>query len=267
MKFGFIGCGNMGGALLAAVVKTVGGNHVYASDPNEEKLAQCKLFYHCHVGDTESLVENCDYLFLGVKPQIYPALFEELAPLLALRSKTPPTLISMAAGISVSAVEQLARCDTPIIRIMPNTPVLVEEGMILYTYNNRVTKKILEGFLSAMIKAGTLDEIAEDKIDAASALSGCGPAFVYMFAEALADGAIQCGLPREKALLYAAQTLHGASKLMMESDKTPGELRDAVCSPGGTTIEGVRALEGNGFHESAMQAITAAYKRTLELKK
>ena len=265
--FGFIGCGNMGGALLEAVAKTVGGDNVYASDPNTEKLALCQRAYGCKIGNLANLVSNCDYLFLGVKPQIYPTLFEELAPLLATRNGNLPTLISMAAGVSVAAVENMAKCTPPVIRIMPNTPVSVGEGMILYTYNTAVTKELLDGFLNAMVKAGTLDEIDEEKIDAASALSGCGPAFVYMFAEALADGAIQCGLPREKALLYAAQTLHGASKLVMESDKTPGELRDAVCSPGGTTLEGVRALEGNGFHESAMQAITAAYKRTLELKK
>ena len=115
--------------------------------------------------------------------------------------------------------------------------------------------------------AGKLDPIPEDKIDAASALSGCGPAFVYMFAEALSDGAVECGLPRDKAMLYAAQTLLGAAKLLKESGKHPGALKDAVCSPGGTTIAGVHALEDGAFRASTMNAVKRAYERTLELKK
>ena len=114
----------------------------------------------------------------------------------------------------------------------------------------------------------TVEELLkEDKIDAASALSGCGPAFVFMFAEALADGAVECGLPRDRAMLYASQTLLGAAKLMLESGKHPGELKDAVCSPGGTTIAGVHSIENGGLRSCAMDAVNASYRRTLELKK
>ena len=154
----------------------------------------------------------------------------------------------------------------PIIRIMPNTPVAVGEGMILYDANEWVTSEMLDAFSHALSKAGRLDRLPEGSIDAASALSGCGPAFVYLFSESLADGAVECGLSREKANLYAAQTLYGAAKLLLESGKHPGELKDAVCSPGGTTIAGVHALEEGSFRAATMSAVNAAYQKTLKLK-
>ena len=266
VKFGFIGCGNMGGALLEAVAKSVDASCIYICDQSAEKLS-----YYCeklgvHQASTDDLIAVCDYIFLGVKPQMFADLFDTLRPMLAKRQNAL-TLITMAAGVSVGAVETMSGIACGIIRIMPNTPVSVGEGMILYTCNSAVSDQSLQIFLHAMEQAGTLDRIPEEKIDAASALSGCGPAFVYMFAEALADGAVECGLPRDRAMLYAAQTLLGASKLMLESGKHPGELKDAVCSPGGTTIAGVHALENGGFRSCAMDAVNAAYQRTLELKK
>jgi pyrroline-5-carboxylate reductase len=193
-------------------------------------------------------------------------LFDTLRPILTARTDRF-VLITMAAGLSLDAVAKMSGAQVPIIRIMPNTPVSVGEGMILYAVNEAVTEKDLEQFLAALSKAGKLDAIAEDKIDAASALSGCGPAFVYLFAEALADGAVECGLTRDKANLYAAQTLLGAATLLLESGKHPGELKDAVCSPGGTTIAGVHALEESAFRSASMNAVTAAYEKTLKLKK
>ncbi len=264
--FGFIGCGNMGGALIEAVAKSISPEFIYITDQNKEK----EKALACHLGvkgaSVKEIIESCDYVFLGVKPQVFGELFAELAPMLAKCPKKP-VLVSMAAGISIAAVEAFARASCGVIRIMPNTPASVGEGMILYTYNALVSDLQIENFCNAMCKAGTLDSIEENKIDAASALSGCGPAFVYLFAEALADGAVQCGLPREKAMLYAAQTIKGASELLLQSGKHPGELKDAVCSPGGTTIAGVHALELGGLRATAMDAVTAAYKRTLELKK
>ena len=139
--------------------------------------------------------------------------------------------------------------------------------MVLYSANAKAGKKEIETFCKALSAAGVVDPIPEDKIDAASALSGCGPAFVALFAEALADGAVECGLPRDKAALYAAQTILGTAKLILESGKHPGQIKDAVCSPGGTTIEGVHALEQNGFRAASMNAVAAAYEKTLKLKK
>ena len=265
-SFGFIGCGNMGGALARAVAKAVGGEQLMLSDAFAQKAESLAAELGGKAVDVATLANACDFIFLGVKPQGFEALFSEIAPVLHERTR-PFVLVSMAAGISISAVESMLGCKAGIIRIMPNTPVSVGEGMILYDANAYVTDENLVDFCNALSMAGRLDRLAEEKIDAASALSGCGPAFVYLFAEALADGAVQCGLPREQALLYAAQTLYGASRLLIDSGKHPGELKDAVCSPGGTTIEGVRALEEGKFRASAMNAVIAAYEKTLKLKK
>ena len=150
---------------------------------------------------------------------------------------------------------------------MDETPKKKTAGAAQQVGTGSVSEEQIEVFQNALSAAGILDRIPEDKIDAASALSGCGPAFVYLFAEALADGAVECGLPRDKAMLYAAQTLSGASKLLLTSGKHPGALKDAVCSPGGTTIAGVHALENSAFRAAAMSAVTAAYEKTLKLKK
>lgn len=265
-KFGFIGCGNMGGALAAAVAKTVNGLALYLCDSFAQKAEELAATTGAKVSTVEEIASVCDYIFLGVKPQGFEGLFEELRPALAAR-KTPFVLVSMAAGITIETVERLAGGNARVIRIMPNTPASVGKGMILYCANDMVSTEQIDGFLHALSAAGSLDAILEDKIDAASALSGCGPAFVYLFAEALADGAVACGLARDKANFYAAQTLAGAAELLLQSGKHPGALKDAVCSPGGTTIEGVRTLEQGGFRASAMDAVIAAYEKTLKLKK
>ncbi len=265
-KFGFIGCGNMGGALAQAVAKSVSPTQIALCDANLEKAAALAESRGCGVALLEQVAQDCEYIFLGVKPQGFEGLFAEIAPILKAR-RDRFVLITMAAGVSLAAVEKMCGKNVPVIRIMPNTPVSVGEGMILYTANDAVTEDEIDTFLHALSKAGKLDEIAEEKIDAASALSGCGPAFVYLFAEALADGAVECGLARDKANLYAAQTLLGAAELLLQSGKHPGELKDAVCSPGGTTIAGVHALEEGSFRSTAMSAVTAAYEKTLKLKK
>ena len=265
-KFGFIGCGNMGGALVSAASKVILGENIYLCDAYKAKAEALAEKYRANVAELCEIAAECDYIFIGVKPQVFSELFETVSPVLKAR-KDDFVLVSMAAGISISAVEKMADRDCAIIRIMPNTPVSVGEGMILYTANDNVSEEQLNIFVNSLFMAGKLDIISEDKIDAASALSGCGPAFVYMFAEALADGAVECGLPREKAMLYASQTLLGAAKLLEESGKHPGELKDAVCSPGGTTIAGVHALEDGAFRSCTMNAVKRAYERTNELKK
>lgn len=265
-KFGFIGCGNMGGALASAVAKTVGGENILLCDAFAEKAEALAATLGAKTADAKTLAGTCDYIFLGVKPQGFGAMLDEISDTLKARTDRF-VLVSMAAGLSIWAIERMVGEDYPIIRIMPNTPVAVGEGMVLYAANERVDEKQLDSFRKALSHAGKLDAIHEDKIDAASALSGCGPAFVYLFAEALADGAVECGLARDKANLYAAQTLMGAAKMLMESGKHPGELKDAVCSPGGTTIAGVHALERGAFRASSIEAVTAAYEKTLQLKK
>ena len=266
-KFGFIGCGNMGGALASAVAKTVSGEELLFCDASLEKAQSLASKFNAQAcADAKTVAAECTYIFLGVKPQGFDGLFSEISSVLSSRTDRF-VLITMAAGVSIERVAVLAGCACPIIRIMPNTPVAVGEGMILYSANEAVSEEELTTFTASLAAAGCLDAIPEEKIDAASAVSGCGPAFVYLFAEALADAGVECGLPRDKALLYASQTLKGAAELLLATNKHPGELKDAVCSPGGTTIAGVHALEDCGFRAAAMNAVTAAYERTLELKK
>lgn len=256
----------MGGALATAVAKEIKPSEIAVCDAFSQKAEAFAKEYGVAVSDAVTIAKEAEFVFLGVKPQTFPSLFQEIAPVLQAR-KTLFTLVSMAAGITVSAIEALAGCDCGVIRIMPNTPVAVGQGVILYTANQIVDEKTINTFCNALTKAGLVDPIDEEKIDAASALSGCGPAFVALFAEALADGAVECGLPREKANRYAAQTLLGTAELLLASGKHPGQIKDGVCSPGGSTIEGVHALEANGFRGAVMDAVVAAYEKTLEMKK
>lgn len=265
-KIGFIGAGNMGGALAAAAVKGAVPENVFLSD-KAAALAQKKAeALGCQVCDTNQVAMECGMIFLGVKPQVLPALMEEIGGILAAR-QDDFVLVSMAAGVAIENIRKMAGKDYPVIRIMPNIPVSVGSGMILYDATENVTDTMLQRFQDAMREAGRVDRLPEQLIDAGSALSGCGPAFACMFAEALADGAVACGLSRDKALVYGAQTLLGTAKLLLESGQHPGQLKDAVCSPGGSTIEGVRALEQNGFRGSVLEAVEAAFRRTKELGK
>ena len=261
-EFGFIGCGNMGGALAVAAAQNNPDMAIAVCDAMPEKAqALGTLFDNVTVASLEDLARNSHYIFLGVKPQMLEQLFASLAPLLS----EDAILVSMAAGTAISKIEMLAGLEVPVIRIMPNIAVAVGKGVILYAGNQMVQEDALAFFVSAMSGAGLLDAIPEEKIDAASTVSGCGPAFAYMFLEALADGGVACGLPRDKAQTYAAAMLAGAAEHVLLSGSHPGALKDAVCSPGGTTIAGVRALEENGFRAAAMDAIIAAYEKTLRL--
>lgn len=265
-KIGFIGTGNMGGALARAVGKS--GHELYLSDffrDKAEALAK-EIGKNARPSDNAEIISGCDMIFLGVKPQMLPALAKEIKDGLAAR-KDRVCLVSMAAGISLARLGELFGNTLPIIRIMPNTPAAVGAGMILACANELVSeedKKLLDATLSF---AGRIDAIEERLIDAASALSGCGPAFVCLFIEALADGGVRCGLPRDKAISYAIETVKGTAALLLESGKHPAKVKDEVCSPAGSTIEGVTTLEDGGFRALAIEAVTAAYERTKELGK
>lgn len=257
---GFIGTGNMGAALAKAVSKAEYPVCLYDKDGSRSKALADEIG-----GNSVTLAElfdTCDYIFVGVKPNILPLLAEEVR---GISGKKSPVLISMAAGTPLEKLSGLFG-GYSIIRIMPNTSVAYGEGMTLWCADGSVDDSAAADFTDMMSRSGRLDRIPESMIDAASALSGCGPAFVYMFMEALADGGVHCGLPRDKATLYAAQTLIGAATTLLESGKHPEALKDAVCSPGGTTIEGVRTLENGGFRASAMNAVIAAYNKTLGMK-
>ena len=263
--FGFIGTGNMGGALARALAKNVEGDSILLANRSAEKAAALAAELGCKAVSSEAIAKKADYIFLGVKPQMMADLLAQLSPILKEREDRF-ILVTMAAGLTIQRIRELAVGDYPVIRIMPNTPASIGEGMILYTAGSDVLDIELQIFLAAMAGAGRLSPLPEHLMDAGSAVSGCGPAFVDLFIEALADGGVACGLPRASALEFAAQMVAGSAKLVLESGKHPGVLKDAVCSPGGTTIQGVRALEAGNFRGTVMEAVIKAYEKNFDLK-
>ena len=261
MKYGFIGCGNMGGAIAKALSKAT--QDILISDPTPA-AKEFAASIGCQSADNVTVASNCDRIFLAVKPQMMAGVLASIADIL---KEKKPHLITIAAGIEMQAIEQMIGIPLPIIRLMPNTPVAVEKGMIVYCKNNLVSDIVISDFLCDMRFCGILDPIEEKLIDAASALSGSGPAYIYMFLEAMADGAVACGLPRKKAMEYAAATMAGAAQMYLSTGKHPGDLKDAVCSPAGSTIVGVQQLETHGFRGAVMDCITAAYRKNKELGK
>ena len=261
---GFIGTGNMGGALAKAASKKACGTGLLLANRHTEKSASLAAETGGTVSDNLSIAGSADYIFLGVKPQMLPAMLAGIRESLAER-RSRFVLVSMAAGTSIARVRELAGGSYPVIRIMPNTPASIGEGMILYSCSENVTDEETQSFLNVMSEAGRFSALDEKLIDAGSAVSGCGPAFVDLFIEALADGGVACGLPRKQALEFAAQMVMGSAKLVLESGRHPGELKDAVCSPGGTTIQGVRILEESGFRGAVIDAVIAAYEKNFDL--
>ena len=266
-KYGFIGCGNMGGALALAVAKTVSGENIYLANKTVKKAEDLASKFGGKVSDNESIAKDCDVIFLGVKPQMMEGMLADIKSVLTARNPGDYVLVTMAAALTIEDIRRMAGGKARVLRIMPNTPVSVGEGIILYSYDDTLGEEAAEEIISVLKAAGECVNLPEKLIDAGSAVAGCGPAFAQMFIEALADGGVACGLPRDKATRLAAGMLKGSATLTLESGKTPGELKDAVCSPGGSTIEGVRALEEKGFRGAAMAAVSAAYEKTLKMKK
>lgn len=264
--FSFIGTGNMGAALARAAAKAQPRVSILLSNRTAGKAKVLAEELGCGHAAPHRAAEQGKYVFLGVKPQMMADLLTEIGPLLARRTDRF-VLVTMAAGLTMDRIAAMAGGNFPVIRIMPNTPCAVGEGVLLYDVNEQVTQEEEKEFREAMSGAGTVDRLDERLIDAGSAVSGCGPAFVCLLLEALADGGVACGLPRQKALLYAAQMVKGAAALQLAAGDHPGVLKDAVCSPGGSTIAGVRVLEERGFRGAAMDAVIAAVEKTKELGK
>lgn len=261
---GFIGVGNMGSALARAAARAVAPERIVLANRSREKAEALSKALSCRVATAAEVAETCELVFLGVKPQMLAGLLEDLQPALE-RRKTPVTLVSMAAGVRMAQIRALAGGDYPVIRIMPNTPVAVGQGVVLYDQTENVSVEAKALFLQAMGTAGLLDPLPEALMDAGSAVAGCGPAFADLFLEALADGGVLCGLPRAKAMTYAAQMLLGAAALALETEQHPGQLKDAVCSPGGSTIAGVKTLEQFAFRAAVIEAVEAACEKTKAL--
>ena len=259
MKYGFIGCGNMGSALARALCCSTTDLAISDRSGKARALAgELGVSY----ADNATIAAECERIFLGVKPHMVAGC---LAPLKAILAEKKPLLITMAAGLEIAQIEAMAGVRLPVIRIMPNTPTAVGKGVIPYCCNDLVDADTLADWLADMAPCGLVDNLAESQIDAASALSGSGPAYMYLFLEALADGAVACGLPRAKAIAYAAATMEGAAKMLLTTGVHPGALKDAVCSPGGSTIEGLRVLEERSFRAAAIECVSAAHRRNKEL--
>ncbi len=257
MKYGFIGCGNMGSAIAKAIEKKTGS--IMVSDTSGKAKALGYAY-----GSAKDTAGQCQRLFLAVKPQTMGAV---LAGLQDILQEKKPLLITMAAGLSMDKIAQMAGGNLPIIRIMPNTPVAIGKGVTLYCCNELVAQETLEDFLADMSASGEMVALDESFFDAGTSLSGCGPAFVYMFLQAMAQGAAAWGIEEATALKLAAATVSGAAEMVKATGKHPTALRDAVCSPGGSTISGIRALENHGFRAAAMEAVIATYNRNKELGK
>ena len=261
---GFIGCGNMGAAMARAI--RVGGptTELFFANRSPQKAQLLADQLVGQVADNGWIAANCSLIVLGVKPQMMGEVLADIKESLALR-KDRFVLLTMAAGLTMQTVRDMAGGAWPVARIMPNTPCAIGAGVIQLCYTG-MTEQELDELKLLLSGAGLVDELDEALMDAACAVSGCGPAFAYLFLDALAQGGEQCGLPRDKALLYAARMLEGAAKLAQVSGQTPRQLADAVCSPGGATIQGVHVLEQRDLNGIAADAVQAAYRRTLELK-
>lgn len=262
-RLGFIGVGNMGGALAKAASRAT--KQILLCDHDAGKAAELGRQIGCEFADSRSVAAECQYVFLGVKPQMMADMLSEIKATLAKRPDV--ILVSMAAGLSIATIRRMAGGDYKVIRIMPNMPASVGKGEILYTTSDNVTKIDIGTFLNLMKHAGHLTGMDESLMDAGCSVSGCGPAFVFKFIRGLAQGGIDAGIDPETALSLAIQTVRGSAKLLENSSQSLDKMIDSICSPGGSTIEGVKVLDEEGMEKAVSDAVAAAYKRNIELGK
>lgn len=265
MKIGFIGLGNMGTSLAKSVLQARPSDDLLIANRSQAKVDAFIADFGGLASSNEEIFAEADVIFLGVKPAQFSDLLSQYHTIIEKRESL--LLISMAAGLTLEKLASLLPNQHRIIRMMPNTPASIGQGVISYALSANCRAEDSEFFGQLLAKAGLLVELGEGLIDAATGLAGCGPAFVYLFIEALADAGVQTGLPRETALKMAAQTVVGAGQLVLESNQHPGVLKDQVCSPGGSTIAGLASLEAHAFRGTVMDAVHQAYKRTQELGK
>ena len=266
MKIGFIGIGNMGSVMALCAKRSMAGSEILVSSRDPEKAEAFALQNGCTAADNPRIAEECSVIFLGVKPHQMKVLLESLSPFLADRTDSF-VLVSMAAGLTTEQLESFVGFPCPVIRIMPNTPSMVGKGCIPYALGRFATEDDASELEAILQSADLVFPLAEELMDAATSVSGCGPAFAYIFMEALADAGVACGLPRDVAMALAAQTLSGAAEMVLQTGEHPAALKDKVCSPGGSTIAGVCALEEYGLRNAAQKAVLAAFRKNRELGK
>lgn len=263
MKIGFIGGGNMAGALANGVIKSglCKKSDVTICDINEESLKKYDKEIKTSSDNKKAL--ECDYIILAVKPFILSKVLEELS---ACDTKNK-VFISIAAGITTDEIKGILGKDAKVIRVMPNTPAQVAEGItVIAKPDSCVTDDELDDAVKIFDAVGKTQIMAENMINAVTGISGSGPAYVFMFIEAMADAAVLGGIPRDTAYKLSAQTVLGSAKMVLETGKHPGELKDMVCSPKGTTIEAVAELEKRGFKSAVIEAIKKCVDKANNIK-
>ena len=263
MNLGIIGCGKMGSALVKGAIKenAIDGQKVVVIDLVPELAQKLSNDIGATVAKTnDDLIKNADAVLLCVKPQDMISLTDSFN-----KERSSKLFISIAAGIKIDDLEKSLKNDDRVIRVMPNTPAMIGQGASAQSKGKNATESDAE-FVSKILNAvGISIEVPEKQLDAVTGLSGSGPAYIYTVIEALADGGVLVGLPKEKALTLAAKTVIGAAEMVMKSDEHPAKLRDQVASPGGTTIAGLAALESGKLRSTLIEAVKAATKRSEEL--
>ena len=266
-KIGFIGSGNMGGAMIGGIIKAslTAKENIYVSDINEASLNKMKESYGVNTTtDNAELAKECDIIVLSVKPFLYPVVINQIKDVV----KEDVIIVVIAAGQSSAAVAELFGKEIKVVKTMPNTPALVvEETEIEETGTEKPSKEETEEIVAIFNSFGKCEIVPEHLMDAVTAVSGSSPAYVYMLIEAMADAAVVEGMPRPQAYKFAAQSVLGSAKMVLETGKHPGELKDMVCSPGGTTIAAVAKLEETGFRSSIMQGMKACADKSREMSK
>lgn len=264
MTIGFIGLGNMAKAMISGMLAkgTVEPSRLIGSARTEKTREAVRQAYGIAVYESnQQVAEESEVLVLAVKPQMLEGVIGEIRDSI----RPDAVIVSIAAGKTLSWIEEAFGKEIRLIRCMPNTPALVMAGCSGVCRNGKVNDRQMEFCMKIFESFGLAEEVPERLIDAVGAVSGSSPAFVFMFMEALADGAVKAGMPRAQAYRFAAQAVMGSAKLMLETGKHPGELKDMVCSPGGTTIEGVQILEETGLRSSVMGAVEACVEKSKQM--
>lgn len=263
---GFIGSGNMGSAMLGGIVKSglAKAEDITVADLSQVALDKVKAEFGVNTStDSKVAVSNSDVVIIALKPNIYE---KAIAPLKELIDANK-IIVSIAAGKTIESIENIIGSDKKVVRVMPNTPALVGEGMSALCKNANVTDEELEMIKSLFESFGKAEVVAEYLMDTVTGISGSSPAYVFMFIEAMADAAVVAGMPRPQAYTFAAQAVMGSAKMVLDTGKHPGELKDMVCSPAGTTIEAVKVLEEEGFRSAVIKSTVACIEKSKAMSK
>ena len=260
MKLGFIGCGNMATAIIRGILNNgiAVKDEIIGADVSENSIDKVhKDLGICVTTDNKEAAKQAEILFLSVKPQFYESVIAEIRGLI----KDTQLIITIAPGKTLEWLENQFGRPVKLVRTMPNTPALVGEGITAACHNDSVTEDDLEKVKNILESFGKCEIISEQLMDVVVSVSGSSPAYVFMFIEAMADAAVADGMPRAQAYQFAAQAVLGSAKMVLETGKHPGELKDMVCSPGGTTIEAVRVLEEKGMRSAVIEAMKACTRK------